>query len=178
MAFWDGLNDLFRDRQHPPVRVDVRNPQQQATWDMLRDEYSQANANPFFGIPGPGIQTRVQDELTRDILARTASGAGHSGYQSDQVRKGLVDFRIGMIRERQRALDALRSGLIQSQGPAMQAMPADIQAGIGSQAANAFAGRAAGAAARGLFGDDDDAAQEGGGWGTTGYRPNGNMRVT
>jgi hypothetical protein len=185
MAFWDGITNLLVDSNLPPV--DIRNPNQQAAGNLLLNQYQSASANPNYGLPDPQTQTMMENELTRDILARTGtSGAGGSGYSGEEVRKGLVDFRVNMIAQRQRNLDALRSAMIMGQGPALATADrvGGILPGIVRNAAGTFGQRVGDSLANDTFGEDPNAqannvaaAVPGGGFGTTGYRPNGGMSV-
>lgn len=179
MSFWDGLKNMLVDSNIAPV--DVRNPNQMAAGNMLMSQYGAASANPNYGLPTPELQRLQEDELSRDILGRTGSaGAGGSGYAGEQVRKGLTDFRISMIGQRQRALDSLRSAMIMGQGPGMA--PAQRQTGLLPDIARNVGGtlgqRGGNALANDAFGEDPNArnnaaAVPGGAPGTTGYRPPG-----
>lgn len=175
------LLNMFTDQTLP--RVDVSSPMQRQAFNNVSNEYNQAQANPNYGMPSPELQGLMQDQLSRDILARTATGGGHSGYQAEQVRKGLVDFRIGMLTQRQRALDAIRSSMVAGAGPATG--EAGIQPGILNQAARGIGGYGARSVAKDVFGDQSskDPNESGGDFGTTGYRQQdqrgrGGMSVT
>lgn len=180
----ESLLNMFTDQTLP--RVDVSSPMQRQAFGRVSNEYDQAAANPNYGMPSPELQRLTEDQLARDINARTATGSGHSGYQGEQIRKGLVDFRIGMFQQRQRALDAIRSSMVGAAGPGMA--EAGIQPGILNNAARGIGGYAARSAAKDIFGDGGDSQadsqQSGGAPGTTGYRSSdtqgrsGGMRVT
>lgn len=186
MGGWRDLLNVFTDNSLPSQRINVQSPQQAAVAGRTTGEYDQARANPNYGMPTPELQSAYENELSRDIMNRTAAGSGGSGYQGDQVRKGLIDFRMGLLTQRQRALDSIRSGMVQAAGPSLATAPQDVDRGILGQAAKQVAGRGAQAAGTALFGADDkqqQSQQAGGAPGTTGYRQpdqqqSGGMKVT
>lgn len=186
MGFMDGFLGMFGDRQLPAQKIDIRTPQQVAVQNQMMGDYSRANADPNYGIGTPEQQKLQEQQLADSLRDRTgAQGSGGTGYEADTIRKGITDFRIGMLAKRQQYLDNLRSAMVTSSQPGNQVQPADVQTGIGRSAVGNFAGtlaqRGGNAAANEMFGVDPNATQanqSGGAPGTNGFRPNGGMKVT
>ena len=149
MGFGDTLRRFFGDPNPQDFLVDVRSPEQRGMVQNTAAEYSRAAADPSYGMLSPADQRYQEQELARSVKNRTgAAGSGGSGYEADLVRKAIVDFRINQMAQRQRTLDTLRQGVLQSQS--MQT--------VGMQPGLARAGAQYGIC-RGIdamFGDDKD----------------------
>lgn len=175
------LLSMFTDNELP--RVNIASPNQNRAFNDVSSEYEQARANPNYGMPSPELQALYENQLSRDIGSRTGGSPGTKGYTGEEVRKGLVDFRIGLIQQRLKALDSMRSATVQAAGPSMG--QADQQQGILNRGARAIGGMGAAAIGNDLFPNQQgqgqaqqQSQQPGGAPGTTGYRPNGGMNVT
>jgi len=152
MGFGDALQRMFGDPRPQDFMVDVRSPEQRGMIQQTAQEYGRAAADPSYGMLSPADQRYQEQELARSVKNRTGSaGSGGSGYESDQVRKAIVDFRINQMAQRQQTLDRLRQGVMQSQS--LQTFNAP--AGVGRQAVNALAGGGV-RGFQGMFGDDKD----------------------
>ena len=142
MGFGDTLRRMFGDPQ--PQLVDTRNSAQRGVQEQTAAEYARASSDPEYGMLSPQDQRYMEQELTRSIKNRAgAAGSGGTGYESDLIRKGIVDFRIQQMAQRQRTLDTLRQGVLQSGG--MQAVSPQpgvasgaMQYGLGRGIASAF----------------------------------------
>lgn len=149
-----GFGDTPQDLRTPETVQTERNRLgQTAGFDQ---EYQRAQGDPNYGIGTPEQQRYQENELANSIKNHTsAGGAGGSGYEADAVRKGMVDFRISQIANRQKALNDLRQTMVQSNQGWQQPMGQPV-AGIGRSMAGGFAGRAGQSMAKGVFGDDED----------------------
>ena len=178
MGFGDTLRRFFGDPQ--PQLVDTRTDTQRGMQEQTAAEYARAAGDPSYGMLSPTDQRYMEQELTRSVKNRTgAAGSGGSGYEADLIRKAVVDFRINQMAQRQRTLDTLRQGVLQSGG--MQAT--SPQPGIASGALQYGMGRGIAS----MFDDPDEKKRRGQeqnpgggrpGDPSHGNRPNGGMEVS
>ena len=198
MAFMDSLAAILNNSPTPTQRIDIRAPETVAMDRMrlqLASQYgqrlTQAEQDPSYAIGTPEQNTLMEQELADQVRNRTgASGAGGSGYESDSVRKAIIDFRINQIARRQQALESLRTATTNAATPSSwgQQQTQPYQQGVIPQSIRQFAGNmtlGAGNAARtSMFGPQSptdaqvDSQQPGGQPGTTGYRPNASWTPT
>jgi hypothetical protein len=131
MGFTDTLLRFFGDPRPQDFVTDLRSPEQRGMIQNTAAEYSRAAADPSYGMLSPADQRYQEQELARSVKNRTgAAGSGGSGYESDLVRKAIVDFRINQMAQRQRTLDTLRQGVLQSQGLQMGSPQPGIARGL------------------------------------------------
>lgn len=169
-----------------PQQSDVRTPQtkqmeqnQLNNTSQLQNEYAQASANPNSGLGTPDQQLYMEQNLANSVRNRTASGSGESTAQGDEVRKAIMDYRIGQIGQRQAYLNNLRGAMVQSSNGAQQ--PMQNSTSLGQKLTSDIAGRAGSKLGDSLFGRDPEkmaqanqqAAQLGAQPGGTGFRVNG-----
>lgn len=131
MGFMDAFSSMFGD---PSSTVDIRSPEMRQQEQMrlsmgrgLASEYQRASGDPQYGMLPPDLLAQQENEIARSVRDRTGSGgAGGSGYETDMIRKAIIDFRIQQLARRQQSLDSLRSGMIYAMGggqPLQQAQP-------------------------------------------------------
>jgi hypothetical protein len=129
--------------------IDVARANQAA---QLQDEYNRALADPNAGIGlSPAMQQQQENELGNHIRGQMSDqGAGGSGASNDAVTKGVVDYRIAQMGQRQKYLDSLRSAMLTS------TTPQTVQPSASQSAVSRFTTQAAGSAANDLFGPSYD----------------------
>lgn len=123
--FLNSLLSMFGAAPAPRNVIDTRSREGVATDQMranqsnqLQDQYTQASNNPNYGIGTPAEQALQEQTLANDIRNRTgASGGSGSGYEGDQIRKAIVDYRINAMGKRQQYLDSLRQGMLTASNP-------------------------------------------------------------
>lgn len=153
-AFRNMLGDTPVDLRTPETKSVER--QRLGMGRGMEDEYARASSNPNYGIGTPAQQQYMEQELANSVRDRTgAQSAGGSGFEGDQVRKALVDFRISQIAQRQKSLNDLRQGMMQATNGWQQPMGQPV-AGVGRSMAGGFAGQAGKAISKSLFGESDD----------------------